>query len=404
MNFTDILYTLFFGSIVTQLFYLLFVFTRLIRHRDFAANYEGQNFPPVSIIVAAFNELENLQELLPLLEKQDYPKFEIVVADDRSSDGTYDFLLTNENGFKKVVFSRIESTPSHFTGKKYAMTVAIKKSRYEIIVTTDADCRPAGDQWLKQLVTQLTADKSVVLGVSPYYHHAGLLNAFIRYETFQTALQYLSFTLAKVPFMGVGRNLMFRKELFWQTNGYMRHADLLSGDDDLFINEATNATNVAIAVDKETHVYSDPKRTLKDWITQKRRHLSVGKRYKIKDKLTIGLLWISLLNTWFLFVPTLLIQPSTEFLLPEWLVISDTWLAQFKLQHWQPFTNWMRFVVFVFGGWLLIRWLILHLSKKRLSLDLKSWKIPWFDLQYACYLFIFGIITLLSNPKKLKWK
>lgn len=404
MNFTDILYTLFFGSIVIQLFYLLFVFTRLIRHRDFTPHYEGQSFPPVSIIVAAFNELENLQELLPLLEKQDYPKFEIVVADDRSSDGTYDFLLTNENGFKKVVFSRIESTPSHFTGKKYALTVAIKKSLHDIIVTTDADCRPAGNQWLKQLVTQLTADKSVVLGVSPYYYHPGSLNSFIRYETFQTALQYLSFTLAKVPFMGVGRNLMFRKELFWQTNGYMRHADLLSGDDDLFINEATNATNVAIAVDKETHVYSDPKRTLQEWITQKKRHLSVGKRYKIKDKLTIGLLWVSLLNTWFLFVPTLLIQPSAEFLLPEWLVISDTWLAQFKLQHWQPFTNWMRFVVFFFVGWLLIRWLILHLSKKRLALHIKSWKIPWLDLQYASYLLIFGIITLLSNPKKLKWK
>jgi glycosyltransferase involved in cell wall biosynthesis len=373
-------------------------------HRDFASNYEGQNFPPVSIIIAASNELENLRELLPLLEKQDYPKFEVVVGDDRSSDGTYDFLLNNESAFKNVVFSRIESTPNHFTGKKYAMTVAIKKSLYNIILTTDADCRPVSDQWLRQMVSQLTEDKSVVLGISPYYYHKGSLNSFIRYETFQTALQYTSFTLAKVPFMGVGRNLMFRKELFWKTNGYMRHADLLSGDDDLFINEATTGRNVSIATDKEAQMYSDPKRTFADWVTQKRRHLSVGKRYKLKDKVTIGLLWLSLLLSWFLFIPTLFIKPPFELTLPDWLIVPNDWLSQFQLQHWEPFTNWMRLVLVVFVGWLLIRWLILHLSKKRLSLSIKSWKIPWLDLQYAVYLLIFGIITMLSNPKKLKWK
>lgn len=401
---TYILYTLFFGSIFIQFVYLLFVFTRLIRHRDFAGNYEGQAFPDVSIVISAFNELENLRELIPLLEKQEYPKFEIVIADDRSYDGTYDFLLNNEGGFSKVIFSRIESTPSHFTGKKYAMTVAIKKSSHDIILTTDADCRPVSNQWLKQMVTQLTADKSVVLGVSPYYQYKGLLNAFIRYETFQTAVQYLSFTLAKVPFMGVGRNLMFRKDLFWKTNGYVRHADLLSGDDDLFINEATTRDNVAIVVDKETHIYSDPKRTFSEWVTQKKRHLSVGKRYKFKDKITIGLLWMSFLFSWILILPTIFVQTPFELILPEWLIIPNDWLAQFQLQHWQPFTNWMRLAIIVFVVWLLTRWLILHLCNKRLSVFVKSWKIPWFDFLYAVYLLVFGIITIISNPKKLKWK
>jgi glycosyltransferase involved in cell wall biosynthesis len=404
VNFTYILHALFFGGILIQLIYLLFVFTRLIRHRDFKSNYEGQTFPPVSIIIAAMNELKNLKELLPLLEKQEYPDFEIIIADDRSCDGTYDYLLDNEEGFSRVTFSRIESTPKHFTSKKYAMTVAIKKSKHDIILTTDADCRPAGDEWLKQMVSQLTGDKSVVLGVSPYYHHKGLLNSFIRYETFQTAVQYLSFTLAKVPFMGVGRNLMFRKELFWKTNGYMRHADLLSGDDDLFINEATNSTNVAISVGKGTQVYSDPKRTFSDWVTQKRRHLSVGKRYKAKDKVTIGLLWMSLLLSWFLFIPTLFVTPPFDINLPVWLIMPSEFLAKANLQHWEPFTNWMRLVTCTFMGWLLLRWLILGLCNKRLSVFVKSWKILWFDLLYALYILVFGIITIFSNPKKLKWK
>jgi glycosyltransferase involved in cell wall biosynthesis len=404
VNFTYILYALFFGGILTQLIYLLFIFTRLIRHRDFESNYEGQTFPPVSIIIAAMNELKNLKELLPLLEKQDYPDFEIVVADDRSSDGTYDYLLNNEESFRKVTFSRIESTPSHFTPKKYAMTVAIKKSKNDIILTTDADCRPVDNQWIKQMTTQLTADRSVVLGVSPYYYYKGLLNAFIRYETLQTAVQYLSFTLAKIPFMGVGRNLMFRKELFWKTNGYARHADLLSGDDDLFINEATNSTNVAISVEKETQVYSEPKRTFSDWVIQKKRHLSVGKRYKVKDKATIGLLWVSLLMSWFLFIPALFITPSFEVNLPVWLIVPAEFLAKANVQHWEPFTNWMRLVTCVFVGWLLLRWLILGLCNKRLSVFVKPWKILWYDLLYTLYIFIFGIITIFSNPKKLKWK
>jgi hypothetical protein len=284
------------------------------------------------------------------------------------------------------------------------MTVAIKKSKNDIILTTDADCRPVDNQWIKQMTTQLTADRSVVLGVSPYYYYKGLLNAFIRYETLQTAVQYLSFTLAKIPFMGVGRNLMFRKELFWKTNGYARHADLLSGDDDLFINEATNSTNVAISVEKETQVYSEPKRTFSDWVIQKKRHLSVGKRYKVKDKATIGLLWVSLLMSWFLFIPALFITPSFEVNLPVWLIVPAEFLAKANVQHWEPFTNWMRLVTCVFVGWLLLRWLILGLCNKRLSVFVKPWKILWYDLLYTLYIFIFGIITIFSNPKKLKWK
>lgn len=384
--------------------YLIFVFTKLIRHKDFSSDYESQTYPPVSIVISAMNELENLKELIPILESQNYPKFEIVIADDRSSDGTYDFLISSKMTYRKVVFARIESTPAHFTSKKYALTVAIKKSRYDIILTTDADCRPTSENWIKQMVLQLTQDKDVVLGVSPYTNSKGLLNAFIRYETLQTAVQYLSFALAKVPFMGVGRNLMFRKSLFWKTNGYMKHADLLSGDDDLFINEAANSRNVAVSVAYESFTLSEPKQTFKEWVTQKRRHLSVGKRYKTKDRLLLGAQWLSLLTAWLLFIPTLFIQPNLKFSLIDELVVSEEWLKQYGLKHWEPFTNWMKFVLISFLGWLIIRWIILALCNKRLSGFVKGWKIIWFDFLYVFYLLVFGIMTMFSNPKKLKWK
>ena len=234
---------IFFAAVVIQLVFILGIFTQLLSHFDFERDTEQNKKPGVSIVVAAWNELENLKELLPLLEAQEYPNFEIVVADDRSQDGTYDYLLFNEGGFKKMSFVRIESLPSHFTAKKFAVTMGIKKATKEIILLTDADCRPISTHWIDSMVTQMTQGKDVVLGFSPYEFEDSRLNSLIRYETFQTAIQYFSFALAKMPYMGIGRNLMYRRELFWVTNGFAKHHGLLGGDDDLFVNEASNKGN-----------------------------------------------------------------------------------------------------------------------------------------------------------------
>ena len=135
-------------AIVIQLIYILFIFTKVVGHQDFEAD---EKLPPVSIIIAASNELENLRELLPILDKQDYPDFEILIADDRSSDGTYDYLLLNEDKLKHLSFLRVLDLPFHFTAKKYAVTMAVKKAKHEILLFTDADCRPMGDQWIKTI-------------------------------------------------------------------------------------------------------------------------------------------------------------------------------------------------------------------------------------------------------------
>lgn len=394
---------LFFVAIAIQVFYILAFFTRLTSHINFEPNIQDQPKPSVSIIVAAWNELDNLKELLPLLEAQDYPNFEIVVADDRSSDGTYDYLLTNEGGFKKVIFTRINSLPDHFTAKKYAVTMAIKKSKNEVILLTDADCRPVSNLWLATMIAQLTSEKDVVLGFSPYHYDESRLNALIRYETFQTAVQYFSFALAKVPYMGVGRNLMYRKELFWKKNGFASHLSLLSGDDDLFINEAETKTNVAICTNPDTYIYSEPKKTWADWKIQKQRHLSVGKKYKLRDKFLLGLLWLSHLTCWFFFVPTFFIKPDW-FEAPEWSRISADLLDQYHLQDFYLYNDWMRLITGGFFAWLLLRWIVLAMVNKKLGKTISSWKIPYHDFLYALYLLVLGLITTLSKPKKIKWR
>ncbi|MFC3811047.1 glycosyltransferase [Lacihabitans lacunae] len=398
-----VLSAIFFGAVAVQLVYILFIFTKVIKHEDLETPSIQTKLPSVSVIIAASNELENLKELLPMLDQQDYPNFEILVSDDRSADGTYDFLLNNEAKIKHLNFLRIKDLPAHFTAKKYAVTMAVKKSKNDVLLFTDADCRPSSDLWIRNMVNQLTDDKDIVLGFSRYDLELGGLNALIRYETFQTALQYFSFALAKAPYMGVGRNLMYRKELFWNNNGFASHHGLLSGDDDLFVNQAANKNNVAISISEETVTNSVPKKTWDEWFVQKRRHLSVGKKYKLKDKVNLGLLWFSQLLTWFMFIPAFFIR-ADWFEAPEWSRIPNDFLKQYHLAHWYPFNDWMRLVLGVFVVWLLVKWLVLSKVNKKLLNTISNSKIPYHDFLYTVYLFVFGIITLFSNPKKIKWR
>ena len=391
---------LFVGAIVIQLIYILFVFTKLSGHKDLEVS---ENLPPVSVVIAVANEFDNLKELLPLLDQQDYPNFEILIADDRSSDGTYDYLIQNPDNLTHLNYVRVRDLPDHYTAKKYALTLAIKKASFEWILFTDADCRPDSDQWIKSMVSQLRADKEIVLGFSKYQPNPSFLNALIRYETFQTATQYLSFALAKMPFMGVGRNLMYKKSLFWETKGSSNHNMLLSGDDDLFVNEAATKNNVEICISPEGQTTSTPKATWGDWYTQKKRHLSVGKKYKFRDRFNLGLLWISGILVWTLLIPAFFINPAW-FEAPGWTIIPADFLAQYGLAHWKPYTNWMKLITIVFLLYLFIKWLVLSKVNNRLGKTINSWKIPAYDLVYQFYLIIMGGIALFSDPQKIKWK
>ena len=82
-----------------------------------------------------------------------------------------------------------------------------------------------------------------MLGYGAYEHQKGFLNKIIRFETFIAALQYLSYALNKMAYMGVGRNLAYQKDLFYAFKGFQDHYKVISGDDDLFVNQAANKNN-----------------------------------------------------------------------------------------------------------------------------------------------------------------
>jgi len=244
---------------------------------------------PVSVIICAKNEGENLKKHLPLILKQDYPDFEVIVVDDCSDDDTEYILNQLKRDHKHLRSTRLFSDPKFRHGKKLALTVGIKSANNDILLLTDADCYPESDQWIKQFSQRFSSGKTVVLGYGGYVSNSGLLDKLIRFDTTYIALNYLSAARIGIPYMGIGRNLAYKKDLFFNNKGFASHYGLLSGDDDLFINEVATSKNTTVLVEKDAATRSLQSKTFKEWVFQKRRHLTTSKKYKLGTKLYVGL-------------------------------------------------------------------------------------------------------------------
>jgi cellulose synthase/poly-beta-1,6-N-acetylglucosamine synthase-like glycosyltransferase len=242
---------------------------------------------PVSVVISARNAAIELSENLPHVLQQDYDKYEVIVIDDHSTDDTPGILKKMQKLYPHLIVLDINAKPGIKQGKKEALMHGISCARHPLILLTDADCKPASNLWISMMIQHFRGG-DIVLGVAPFYRVNTLLNASERFEGLMTSILYLSFALNKMPYMGVGRNLAYKKALFDQQNGFAGHLDLLSGDDDLFVNATSTATNTSICMDTRSFMRSDSKASLGAFITQKRRHLGTGRRYRFRDKLMLG--------------------------------------------------------------------------------------------------------------------
>lgn len=374
-----ILLGLFCTIVLVQLYYILFVFTRLLFRQQ---PEPPKSYPAVTVIVCAHNELENLRELLPMLNEQDYPKYEVIVMNDRSWDGTEEFAETEAKALVKIRFFHIEQEYDHVTPKKYAVTTAVRNAKYDTVLLTDADCRPTTDQWIKGMVSHLTSDKDIVLGFSPYQKTSGFLNRLIRFETFYVAVQYLSLALAGKPYMGVGRNLMYRKALFLQNKGFYTHLRVVGGDDDLLINEVANRQNTAVCIDPDTFTVSEPKKIWSSWYLQKKRHLSVSKYYKPANKARLALLSATHVLSWVFFIG-----------------LASTCVVVYPFQ-----LDYYIAVGSIFGIRLLAQWVVLGLATRKLYKSVSWLVIPFMDFILFIYYVIMSFVMWINRRKKVRWR
>ncbi len=278
--------------IAIQLFYYLYFFKRLAQYKP--SSKEAFQEYPVSVVICARDEAENIAHNLPGILVQQYKTtHEVIVVNDNSSDETKYLLDEFRRTFKHLNPLRLKQDAMMIPGKKFPLSMGIRAAKYEVLLLTDADCIPASENWIQKMQEGYTNNKQIVLGYGAYNKRRGLLNKVIRFETFHTALQYFSFALAGFPYMGVGRNLSYKRELFLINKGFSSINQIPGGDDDLFINMVANKKNTAIVIDKEAHTLSEPKTTWGEWQNQKARHYTTSKYYKNKHKFLLGLYSLS---------------------------------------------------------------------------------------------------------------
>lgn len=307
--------------LLIQLFYYLYFFRRVGWPATKNNKTHIEKKEPVSIVICARNESENLTNNLPLILEQDYPSFEVIVVNDCSDDESQDILEKLGEKYPKLKITQIKKDEKFTHGKKLALTIGIKAAKNEWLLLTDADCTPVNNKWLASMQRNFSEKNEIVLGYGAYKAEKGLLNKFIRFDTFFIALQYLSFAMAKVPYMGVGRNLAYRKSLFLKNKGFASHAHIISGDDDIFVNEVANTKNTAVELSKDSITESIPKKTFKQWIFQKRRHFVSSYKYKFSHKALLGteifsrvtfyisvILLLSLPHTWIIGLSALFLR------------------------------------------------------------------------------------------------
>jgi len=286
-----ILFIAFLGFFAIQFLYQLFVFSRFSFVKP---KKETPKSVPVSVIVWAKNEYENLVIQLPVLVSQNYPNYELVLIDDASNDETLDLFEEYEKQYSFVKLVKVINNEAFWGNKKFALTLGIKAAKNEYLLFTDADCRITSENWILEMTSHFSFKKTIVLGYGAFDKIKGsVLNKIIRFDGVVAAIQYLSWAKIGKPYMGIGRNMAYKKSEFFNVNGFINHIKVRSGEDDLFINEAANKANTTICYSPDSFTYCEPKTTFKDWMNQKRKETSTKKFYKDFDKIQLNLYLIS---------------------------------------------------------------------------------------------------------------
>lgn len=319
----------------------------------------SSEMPPVSLIVCAKNEAENLQKHIPEWLDQDYPDFELILINDASADHTLEVIESFAENDRRIKVVNVKNIEAFWANKKYALTLGLKRAVNTHLVFTDADCRPASNQWLKEMTLRFSAEKQLVLGYGAYEKEPGILNRLIRFETLMTAVQYFSYAKAGIPYMGVGRNLAYTSHLYYGNNGFMSHIKLPSGDDDLFVNEVATKNNTALTIHQDSFTYSIPKKTWNAWKLQKRRHATTASYYQLKHKVLLGLYFSSNLLFWLLAIACFFLDWKVSlalmgfrFLLQGIVIGKATKLLHEKdlrylLPVWDLFLVWTQMSIFI---------------------------------------------------------
>ena len=313
--------------VLLQVLYYVALFFKLSFHKQ--ETPEPQNVP-ISIVITAKNDAHLLIKTLPEFLNQDYPLFEVVVVSDNSNDETSQLVLDFQNRYSNLKLVHLESSVTNIKGKKFPLSLGIKAANYEHVLLTDADCLPASNQWVKLMARHFNETTKIVLGFSKIHRKTGLMNTLIRFDRFHQAIQYFSYCLAKIPFMGVGQNLAYTKTIFFINKGFASQNHLRFGDDDLFINRVATGRNCAIEYEKAAHTISRYGAIFSHWLLLKTFRIKTRKLYTKKERFLLN--FYRFLMTFFYIVLGFTIYFSMGNLI-FLLIILGIFLIKFAVQY-----------------------------------------------------------------------
>ncbi|NVO09003.1 MAG: glycosyltransferase [Bacteroidales bacterium] len=359
-------------AFLIQLYYYLGIYLKVVLYKNKLEEPITPNIP-ISVIICARDEEENLLSFLPSVMEQEYPDFEVVVVNDCSSDNSEYTLEALAKKYPNLRVTTIKQDEKFTHNKKLALTVGIKAAKNNWLVLTDADCKPDSKKWLSTMAAGFSDSCEIVLGYGGFFEGKGFLNKLIRFDGLFIAMQYFGFALNGRPYMGVGRNLAYRKDLFFKNKGFASHAHLCSGDDDLFINEVAKKSNTRVEFRPEAHTKTIPRNSYKRWVIQKRRHITTSKRYNLFSKIML----------------------SGEITSRVLFFGSSIALLAMIYYPW------------VIGSIFMLRWVVQLSIIKGVMNRLSEKKLLLLSLLYDFYsLFFYGGLLLLNrlNPRKPTWR
>ncbi len=361
---------IFYLAVLVQVFYYGILFMKIHFSRQ-TTKIDNNPHLPVSVIICAHNEAENLKKYLPAVLNQNYKDFEVIVVNDGSKDKTDQILLDFQAQYAHLNIITILPEEKKHLGKKYALDLGIQHAKNPYLLLTDADCQILSEKWITKMIQYFDAETELVLGIAPYHSTGTFLNKMVNYETTMTMVQYVNYALWGIPYMGIGRNLAYTKKLYDKVGGMKDHLEIISGDDDLFVQSARKHTRVAVCLEKGSLTYSEAPESFQKWWRQKTRHYTTGGYYSWWHQLLLGGFIVTKWTVYMLFVLLVVTKP-------------------FQVSY-----------LYALLCYLLISTLFMISIKDKLSTRLKWYEIFYMDLQYIVTMVFQGIYSKII--KKRNW-
>lgn len=317
---------------LTQAIYYLGLYSKIHAHNKKTDTYTfSSENPPLSVIIVAKDAANELHENLPAILEQDYPEFEVIVIYDRSADDCDDALKLLEDKYTNLYHTFIPDSARYISHKKLGITMGIKASRYDWLVFTESNCHPQSNQWLRQMARNFTPGTEIVLGYSNYEKISGWFDKKITFDTLLNSMRYLGMALSGHPYMGTGRNLAYRKSLYYKQKGFLSHLNLQRGEDDLFINETSNGQNTRVETSAESIIRISIPQYKRIWREEKISYMATSRFFKGGVRYLIGFESCSRILFYITTIATIVIGILTH----QWMALAIAvllWILRFAMQ------------------------------------------------------------------------